>query len=387
MSDTSLEPRVADLERRVTTLESNVKNLSVRVYALETAEPDEPPATEQPPAGGAPLPGEPVAFSPAPGSSGTVLLVGPSRTHKTLAAALAAAKDGDTIRLDAGVYKESLLITKAVVIDGGGKVTNPGTKGASYTAGAVFDYAAVTALANGKGGLVPRRDCVLRGLEIKGAGIKQTSAQMTSAIRNEGAGRFTVEECWLHDNQCGIGSGGYAVVWSVKNCLIRNNGLGDGYTHNVYLDGGDSTKPGRFYGEGITSIVDPTRSNTAFGTGKQNGGHALKLRTDTIEMRGSNYLSANDGTPLDVPSGTAERAVIANTTIEKPSGAANHRLISYAPENQNNGSAGMLFTTCTLIASCPNPFVYIAAGTMTFENCSKTGNAITKQGAGNVVGL
>jgi hypothetical protein len=346
------------------------------------------PEPTPPPATGGALPGEPVAFAPAPGSSGTILVVGPSRALKTIAAALASAKHGDTLLLDPGRYSESITIDKAVVIDGGGKVVNPGRKDATYTAKAVFDYTPIIAYAQGKGGLILGADCIIRGVEIKGCGIKQTSAQMTSAIRNGAAGRFVVEDCYLHDNQCGVGSGGYACVWTLKNCLFVDNGLGDGQTHNVYVDGGGTADlPGRIYIENVTSTVNAIKSNTAFGTTQQNGGHALKSRMQTISLRGNNYLMASDGSPLDMPDGTSERASIINTIIEKPASAANHRMLSYAVENQNNGTAGVLFTGCTMIASCPNPFVHVAAGTLTFENCTKQGNAITKQGNGTVVGL
>lgn len=56
---------------------------------------------------------------PVPGS-GDVLVVGPGGDHATISAALAAAEDGDTIRILPGRYAEDLVITKSVLLEGDG---------------------------------------------------------------------------------------------------------------------------------------------------------------------------------------------------------------------------------------------------------------------------
>lgn len=84
------------------------------------------------------MPLDPTAVSPAPGTSGNIILCGPSQAsvsggHVTLASAVAAANNGDTIQLDAGaVFNESVAVNKAVLINGQGTVAEPGTNNAGY---------------------------------------------------------------------------------------------------------------------------------------------------------------------------------------------------------------------------------------------------------------
>jgi len=101
-----------------------------------------------------PAPKPPVAAveTPAPGASGGVvrngMLVvdarGEGGAFKTLGAALAAAKDGDSIVLKPGVYDEAVSISRSVVLSGAGTkasdvtLTSDGLRTVSAASGRVF---------------------------------------------------------------------------------------------------------------------------------------------------------------------------------------------------------------------------------------------------------
>src|SRR5262249_25895231 len=150
-------------------------------------------------------------------------------------------KPGYTVRLDVGAaFPESVQLGSTLMIDGQGKVSNPGLSSASWAAGAVLDGSALanSALALGKGGLVPMIDCIFQGVEVQGCGLKATGADLTSGIRAGAAGIFSLTDCFVHDCEDGVGAGGYATGWTLTNCLLVNCGLGDGGTHNVYVSTG-----------------------------------------------------------------------------------------------------------------------------------------------------
>ena len=86
--------------------------------------PPEPPPPPPPPDPdvnpGAPPP--PPRPDVAPGSTGRVLTVGrgQGQGYTTVAAAMAAAQNGDTIRLQSNANRESFVVNKNVLVDGGG---------------------------------------------------------------------------------------------------------------------------------------------------------------------------------------------------------------------------------------------------------------------------
>lgn len=308
------------------------------------------------------MPPDPSPAAVAPGSSGNVILAGPSQTIKTLADAIAAAKPGDTVRLDPGaVFTESVLIGVPIVLDGQGGLDGVG--------GAVVDGSSFTSYARQLGGLVPLTDVIINGLEIRGFGMAEKSSGGTGGIRPGAACFITVRNCHIHDCQNGLSSGGFAVVWNVSNSLIELCGLGDGQSHNVYASTGT-----------VRALFQSVAS-----TGPR-GGHALKSRAMKTDVVGGSY-DADDETPIDFPQGSAVPFSITGAEIGKSVNAANHGLFGYALESQQNGAPGGTITGCTINARCPSPLIQVAAGTVTLSNNTFPGNKVAAAGAGTVLGL
>lgn len=332
---------------------------------------------------------DPTPVSPAPGSSGKIIAV--ALGAGALAAAIATASAGDTIQVAPGVYNESVAIGVPLLVTGGGKVVNPGTAGATYTAGAILDATGVTSLAQGQGGFVPLTDSILTGWEVRGFGAASTSNDGTGGYRNNGPGVFHLEDFYLTGNQMGVGPhGGDATLVTLKNGLAIDNGLpktAPGYAHNFYFEGTEVIVQG-----GLTSILHA-------GGG---GGHAFKSRALKNSFLGLNYLYASEESCLDISDGTATPFLITadatgGTTIEKKAGDVNTVIWGYGTESQNNGNAGGTFSGKTIII--PNDgrsYIIQTSGPITYDSACKflytdgtpvkAGGIITQAGFGGVAG-
>lgn len=349
---------------------------------LKTGTTGAQPGAPPPPVGdsvdpGAPpvMPAEPVPASPAPGSTQTRIMVGPSYGLTTLTAAIAAASPGDTLALEPGaVFVESIAINKPLRIESDGVVRNPGTATATWSGGATIDCLGVS-LAQGKGGIVPLADVEIVGIEIRNVGMAETSAGLTSGIRPGASCRISTAHCYIHDCQNGFGSGGYPVVWESENDLIENCGIGDHRTHNIYMSG----QVVRASYKNLTSRVGAV-------SGRTNGGYPLKSRANVFSMSGG-YLAPTDSACLDLPDGTTTLAVIDGVTFIKKAGDSDHKFLTYGEESTNNGAAGIVFTNCTSDLQCDTPLI-VTNGPVTFgANCMFTGNRPAAQGSGKIVGL
>jgi hypothetical protein len=279
--------------------------------------------------------------------------IAPVSTQHALADAIAAASG--TLSIPPGVYNESVGINKPLTIDGGGKVVNPGLRGATYAAVAVLDGAGVGSLVQGQGGFVPLSDGVaIKGFEVRNFGLG-VAHDGTGGIRNNALGHFRAEDIFLHKNQMGIGPHmGDATFWNLKNILAIDCGLTNdqGYAHNFYMGGEVVTVEG-----GITSIVNPGTTQ----------GHAFKSRAFENYFSGVNYFYSSDSSCIDLPSGTrAPFTIAAGTVIEKKTGDANRVLFGYGAEGQPNGNAGGSGQPTFIIPNDGNNYIVLTSGPVDF---------------------
>ncbi|HEY4043494.1 MAG TPA: hypothetical protein VGM32_16835 [Rhodopila sp.] len=308
-----------------------------------------------------PLAPLPTPSAIAPGSSGKVVNCGlATPALPTITAGINACAAGDTLQVDPGTYKETLpawhvplhLIGTGVTIDGTGLDST---------------------LAEGKGMMVPVADSIIEGFEIMGVGLQSTSADLTSAVRPDvGCGYLTLLNVHLHGNQCGLGQGGFECVMTVQNSLLENNGWpagspNAGFSHNLYV------------GSGVLTLTN-TRSINPM------GGHAIKSRCASFSAGGCTF-SASDATCVDLPDGTTTVFAIANSSFSKSATDANHGVLSYCVESLTNGAAGGTITRGSMDLACPNPIIETQGGTIMLSNVARSGNPLTVQGTGTVVGL
>lgn len=318
------------------------------------------PASAAPTTGGgisAPkMPADPTPSPIAPGSSGNTVMAGPGQTYTTLAAAIAAAKPGDTVKLAAGTYAESVLVDRPLVIDGQGAATLDGSSFTTYV--------------RQKGGIVVAADAVIQNLHITGFGMKETVSQLTSGVRTDtGCGYLTLNNVQIDNCQDGVGSGGIACDITLNGCSLSKCGLGDGQSHNLYVS---------------TATVRLKIMNTT--STQPNGGHAIKSRAAATVIVGGEFDGAGSSI-IDLPDGTTLPFSISGATLNKGATDPNHLILTYAVESTSNGTAGGTVAACTINAACESPGVLTQVGAIAFTANTLTGNPVTASGSGTVTGL
>lgn len=244
-----------------------------------------------------------LVLSAAPARALT-LQVGPTRAYTTVAAAIAAAGDGDVIEIDAGLYTADVATITA------SDVTIRGIGGLAH-----LDATGVT-ISNGKAIWVQQgRNLTLENIEMSGASVPD---QNGAGLRNEAAG-LTVRGCYFHDNENGILSGDLDRDTNdllIENSQFADNGFGDGYSHNLY--------------------IGHARSLTVRGSWFHHAhhGHELKSRA-SINVLVGNRFSNEDGTAsyeVDLPEGGL--ALLVGNVIQQGPNTDNSGIVSFAEETQ-----------------------------------------------------
>ena len=260
------------------------------------------------------------ALGSAPSNAAT-LMVGPKQPYTTIAAAIAASQDGDTIAVQAGTYTNdfaeiSTMISLTAI---GGRVIMNATED----------------LPNEKGILITDTDVSITGFTFTGAQIPQSEGQNGAGIRYQG-GNLTLASCYFHNNQEGVladadPTGTITVVTSEFAHNGDKTGGGVGYTHNIYI--------------GAVALLDIESSYFH----DANFGHEIKSRASTTIVNNSRVVDGPTGTAsysIDLPNGGA--ATISNDQIEQGPNSNNPIIISYGEEG-NVAPGSSLLVTNTLI--------------------------------------
>ncbi len=235
------------------------------------------------------------------------LNVGAGQAYETLSAAVGASHDGDTIAVQAGTYvNDFATISKDISIVGVGGMAN---------------FVATVAPPNGKGILVTQSDVTIENLSFSGAAVPDNNG---AGIRYEG-GNLVIIDSYFHDNQDGL------LANSAPNGTIRivgsefaNNGAGDGYSHNLYVNN-------------IASLViDDSYFHDA------DIGHQIKSRAQSTTITNSR-IHDGDGTgsySIDLPNGGV--GVIQNNVIEQGAHSDNPVIIHYGGESAAYAGSSLL---------------------------------------------
>lgn len=153
-------------------------------------------------------------------ASAAIRRVGPREQYRRPCQAIAEARDGDQILIDAsGAYNGDVC---AITANG---LTLQGINGRPR-----IDAAGKSV--EGKGIWVVRgNSTVVENIEFSGARVADRNG---AGIRQEGRD-VTIRNCYFHDNQAGIltGASGNIVI---EYSEFARNGNGDGQSHNIYIN-------------------------------------------------------------------------------------------------------------------------------------------------------
>ena len=159
------------------------------------------------------------------------LRVGPTEAYVTIAAAAAAATDGDVVEIDLGTYHEAVVWQRD-------NLTVRGVGGRP-----VIDMTGMT-ISNGKGIFVSTgANAAFESLEFVGASVSDGNG---AGIRWEGGGTFAVHDCVFRSNEDGILGGNVGGLHPENAATVEynefiDNSHGDpGLTHSVYFGEADS---------------------------------------------------------------------------------------------------------------------------------------------------
>lgn len=240
--------------------------------------------------------GAALAARPALAEPPRQLAVGPGRRFRTLAAALAAARAGDELLIEAGFYP-----------DDGGEIRRPVSLRA---VGGLARLVAGRPPANGKAILVVAADARIEGLALSGA----TSADRNGAgLRYEG-GRLELHRCRLADNEMNLlAAPDPAGRIAITACAFGPTRPTEGLSHALYVNEVAELQLDDCLFEGVAS------------------GHLVKSRARRSRLLGCRLQEAGGAAyAVDLPDGGA--ALIAGCRIEQGPGSAHPAMVNYGGE-------------------------------------------------------
>ncbi len=233
------------------------------------------------------------------------LKVGPGEPYRTVAAAVAAAVDGDEIAVQAGTYTNDFaeIGAKVSLTAVGGRVLLRATE----------------TLPNEKAILITDTDVTITGFSFTGARIPNSEGGNGAGIRYQG-GNLTLNDCYFYKNQEGLlGAPDPAGSITVRHSEFAYNGNktgpNAGYTHNIYI------------GAIARADIEDSYFHGA------NVGHEIKSRAAETIVNNTRVVDGPTGTAsysIDLPNGGVAR--ITNDQIEQGPGSENPVVIAYGEE-------------------------------------------------------
>jgi len=244
-----------------------------------------------------------------------VLTAGPGQQFTTIASAVAASHDGDTIYVKAGNYLDDYLdiTTKIKIVGVGGMVH------------LVSDQL----IPNDEAYVRIYTDASLDHFEFSGATVSPSRAN-GSGIRFV-HGNLTVTNSYFHDNEEGIRSGADTGTIVIDHSEFAHNGSGNGQTHNIY----------------IGKIAALTVTNSYLHDAVT--GHELKSRAAQTIVSDNRIFDnyGNASYSIDLPVGGV--GIIQNNIIQQGPNSPNGAIIAYAAEDVPAPGSSLLVSHNTIV--------------------------------------
>ncbi len=262
----------------------------------------------------------------------TVLRVGAERDLKTPSAAAQIARDGDTVEIDAGDYPGDAAIWRQhrLTIRGVGGRARLRAEGASAEGKAIW--------------VIKGSDVTVESVEFSGAKVPDGNG---AGIRIEGA-NLRIRDCYFHDNENGIlAAPNPASDLVVERSEFAGNGVGDGYTHNLYI-GNVRSFTLRF------SYVHHALV-----------GHNVKSRAQRTNIVYNRIMHEKDGRSsyaIDLPDGGL--AFVIGNLIQHGPATENTTMISFGVEGLQHPLNQLYFVNNTVVNDRPGGglFLFVKTG-------------------------
>jgi len=280
--------------------------------------------------------------------------------YPTIRAAVAASRDGDTLRVDPGTYTNDFFEIRT-------RITIESTSGLARVVATVPP-------SNGKAIITTNTDVTLRGLELTGAKVADRNG---AGVRYQG-GHLVIEDSYLHGNENGLlaANAPLGSIRITRSEFARNGIGGTGQTHNIYIN-----EVGQF-------TFDRSYSHSAV------VGHELKSRARNTTITNSRLFDL-DGTAsysVDVPNGG--NLTVTGNVIEQGVRSQNSAILTYGIEGLVREGRSVTISGNTVVNRRSNPLGLLNPGKvpMTVTNNTLYGltvpqflNGTTGNVSGNVV--
>lgn len=242
--------------------------------------------------------------------------------YHTIASAIAASQNGDTIQVQAGTYtNDTAIISTSIKLEAvGGRVVMNET----------------TAVPNQKGILVVGTHDSTPTVSIDGfdfTGAQTPNGNNGAGIRYQN-GNLTLTNDYFHNNQNGIlatptvaGTGSV----NIDHSEFGFNGTGDGLTHNIYI--GDV---------GSFTLTNSYSHDTA-------EGHEVKSRAENNTITNNRIFDNNSTSSysIDLPNGG--NAQISGNTIQQGANQHNPTIIAYGEEGNLHSGSNLQISNNTIV--------------------------------------
>jgi MYXO-CTERM domain-containing protein len=257
-----------------------------------------------------------LALVPAFAAQAATRTVGPGKTYAKPCAAIAAAQDGDVIEIDAGgdYAGDVCAVTR-------NNLTLRGVGGRAHIDAAGKAY-------GGKGTwVISGSNTTVENVELSGASVPDMNG---AGIRQEGPG-LIVRNCFFHDNEDGILSGGNGEIL-IEGSEFAHNGAGDGFSHNMYI--GHEKKFTLRWSYSHHSKI----------------GHIVKSRAEENDILYNRLMDEADGTSsytIDLPN--AGTSYLIGNLIQQGPSTDNSGIVAYGEEGTTNAKSDLYVVNNTFV--------------------------------------
>ncbi len=253
--------------------------------------------------------------------------VGPRRFFTTIAQAARAARDGDTVEIDAGDYRADVAVWTQRQLE----LRAVGGRVRLIADGADAEGKAIWVVRGG--------DVRIEGFDFSGARV---SSRNGAGIRFE-TGRLQVVDCSFVDNENGLMTANNPQAeLLIERCLFQGNGTSNGQGHNLYV--------GRI---ASLSVTDSQSRDARVG-------HLLKSRAALNEIHRNQLVDGDAGTAsyeLEFPNGGVAR--VSHNTIRQGPATQNSTMVSYGAEGYFWPRNELVMHDNTLVDDRPAHGIYL----------------------------
>ncbi len=242
------------------------------------------------------------------------LTVGANQQFQHIADAVAAARDGDMVLVQAGTYvNDFATVTHKITLQG---------------VGGMVKMVATVPPTNGKAILTTDADVTVGHFEFSGAKVADKNG---AGIRYE-MGNLTITNSYFHDNENGLLSAADAQgTITIKNSEFGHNGNGNGLTHNIYVGAVKQL-----------TIQDSYIHDAVVG-------HEVKSRALSTTITGSRIQNnaGNASYEIDLPQGG--NALIQGNVIQQGANTSNPVMIAFGEEGKLNANSALTVRGNTVV--------------------------------------